>query len=180
MSDIKKIKIDLEPKKEDIKEETKIQKKRAITNTDKWKENEKDMLFENQKTYIREIYTNSLELSGIHSIIIQQIKQKINGYHNQDVIKELLDKEKFVDIDRVIELLYKSELICYYCQKPVLILYENVRDMTQWSLDRLDNSEGHNKENVVIACLSCNLHRKTMHHERYVFTKQLNIIKKIN
>ena len=84
-----------------------------------------------------------------------------------------------MDIKKVLELLEKSELLCYYCRKEVKLLYENVREMTQWSLDRLDNSEGHNKENVVIACLSCNLHRKTMYHERFVFTKQLNIVKKM-
>lgn len=48
----------------------------------------------------------------------------------------------------------------------------------QWTLDRIDNDIGHYSDNVVIACLSCNLHRKTMYHERFLFTKQLNIIKK--
>ena len=45
------------------------------------------------------------------------------------------------------------------------------------SLDRIDNSIGHNKENVVIACLQCNVGRKTMHQGRYAFTKQLVITK---
>ena len=26
---------------------------------------------------------------------------------------------------------------------------------------------GHNKDNVVISCLNCNLRRRTMHYERY-------------
>ena len=50
--------------------------------------------------------------------------------------------------------------------------------MKQWSLERIENQYGHNKENVEIACLSCNLGRRTMYHERYLFTKQLEIIKK--
>jgi hypothetical protein len=180
MSEIKKINIvfdDPYTKKE--VEEKKTPKKRIITNTTKWKANEKDITFENQQRYIRELYEEKIEQKDICAIILQQIKQKINGYHNQDVIKKLLEKDKFVDINRVLELLHKSESICYYCKKEVLVLYENVREMTQWSLDRLDNSQGHNKDNVVIACLSCNLHRKTMYHERFVFTKQLNLIKKM-
>jgi hypothetical protein len=57
------------------------------------------------------------------------------------------------------------------------ILYEHVREPKQWSLERIDNDYGHNKNNVEIACLSCNLRRKTMYHERFIFTKQLNIVK---
>jgi hypothetical protein len=49
----------------------------------------------------------------------------------------------------------------------------------QWTLERIDNDLGHNKNNVEIACLNCNLRRRTMYHERYLFTKELNIIKKI-
>ena len=48
----------------------------------------------------------------------------------------------------------------------------------QWTLERIDNGMGHNKDNVEIACLLCNLRRRTMYHERYVFTKQMmNVVK---
>ena len=67
---------------------------------------------------------------------------------------------------------------CYYCKENVNVLYEIVREPKQWTLERLDNSFGHNHDNVVIACLNCNVRRRTMYHERYVFTKQLNIVKK--
>ena len=180
MSEIKKINIVFEDTTENKYEtETNQPKKRIITTTDKWKNIETDITFEKQKSYIRELYKEKVISKEVCSIILQQIKQKISGYRNQDVLKKLLETDKFVDIKKVLELLEKSELLCYYCRKEVKLLYENVREMTQWSLDRLDNSEGHNKENVVIACLSCNLHRKTMYHERFVFTKQLNIVKKM-
>ena len=40
-----------------------------------------------------------------------------------------------------------------------------------------DNKIGHDIGNIEIACLSCNLKRKCMYHERYVFTKQMKIVK---
>ena len=72
-----------------------------------------------------------------------------------------------------------NDLKCYYCNNPVLVLYEYVREPKQWTVERIDNKFGHNKDNIEIACLNCNLHRRTMHHERYLFTKNLNIIKAI-
>jgi 5-methylcytosine-specific restriction endonuclease McrA len=66
---------------------------------------------------------------------------------------------------------------CFYCNQKVQIIYENVREPKQWSLERIDNEYGHNNTNVVIACLHCNLKRKTMYHERFLFTKQMQIIK---
>ena len=59
----------------------------------------------------------------------------------------------------------------------VKILYKLVRESSQWSIERINNEFGHNKDNVTIACLDCNLKRKTMYHERFKFTKQLNIVK---
>ena len=97
----------------------------------------------------------------------QQVKRK----------KTLYDSEKFITFPKVIELLHSCQNTCYYCRKPVFILYEFVRDNKQWSVERRDNSYGHNHDNVEIACLHCNVCRKTMNEERFLFTKQLNIIK---
>ena len=57
------------------------------------------------------------------------------------------------------------------------LLYRHVRESTQWTLERIDNDHGHNRNNVEIACLGCNLRRRCMYHERFVFTKQLQIRK---
>jgi hypothetical protein len=72
----------------------------------------------------------------------------------------------------------ESKNQCYYCKEDVQVLYENVREPKQWTLDRINNKMGHNHGNLLIACLNCNLRRRTMHTERYVFTKQLNIVKR--
>lgn len=109
--------------------------------------------------------------------IRQQIQYKINGYRGQDIKKELYDASLFVNYDYVLSLLYEKELRCFYCKEWTLLFYNSVREQKQWTLDRIDNGNGHNRGNVEIACLICNLRRRTMYHERYAFTKQLQIVK---
>ena len=109
--------------------------------------------------------------------IYSQIKQKINGYRHQDILKQKLNVEKFVDLEFVIQLLFQSNLLCFYCRESVYLLYETVRDPKQWTLERVYNIHGHNKDNVEICCLSCNIKRRTMFHEKYKFTKQITFQK---
>ena len=113
----------------------------------------------------------------IYKTMVQQIQTKISGYKSQDVHKKLLSLPDFVTIDSTLDILRRSGLKCYYCKEYVRVFYENVREPKQWTLDRIDNSFGHTTNNVEISCLSCNLRRKTMYHERYIFTKQLTINK---
>ena len=157
----------------------KEKKKRQITNETKWTFGEPELSSPNQWDFIQQIYNKDIRETNKKTcdIVLQQLNGKINGYKSQDIEKGLLDLEKFVDMDSVIKLLVDSKNICYYCQQSVQVLYEFVREPRQWTLDRLDNAHGHNKDNVVISCLQCNLRRKTMHPERYVFTKQLIISK---
>ena len=61
---------------------------------------------------------------------------------------------------------------CHYCSCETYLLYEFVREMKQWSVDRIDNDKGHNHDNVVIACLECNLQRKRKSKQSFTFTKQ--------
>ena len=107
----------------------------------------------------------------------RQVCAKISGYKSQDMKKGLFDESKFVCFDDVIKLMTSSKMQCFYCKKPSLLFYEYVRDRCQWTLERIDNSRGHNIDNVEIACLDCNLRRRTMYHERYLFTKQIGIVK---
>lgn len=158
--------------------EPKERKNRKITNTEKWQENEKELTIENKKGWIEELQKKEIKNEKMCELIKKEIIKKISGYRTQDVLKKLLEEDKLVDREKVIDLLEESELKCYYCKEVVEILYEKVREPKQWTLDRIDNCYGHNKENVVIACLDCNVHRKTMYHERFAFTKQLNIVKK--
>lgn len=112
------------------------------------------------------------------SCMLHEIHRKISGYRCQDIDKHLYSPGDFVDNAYVIDLLLRSGLQCYYCKEHMLLLYGEVRNPKQWSLERIDNSIGHNKGNVEVACLACNIKRRTMYHERFLFTKQLgNIVK---
>ena len=71
-------------------------------------------------------------------------------------------------------------MICYYCKEETQIMYEYVREPKQWTLERLDNSVGHNRNNVVISCLRCNVRRRCMKPEKYIQTKELTHIIKLD
>lgn len=66
---------------------------------------------------------------------------------------------------------------CHYCREKTFLLYDLVREMNQWTLDRINNDVGHNIENVLISCLECNLKRRRTGKDDFLFTKQLNIVK---
>lgn len=157
--------------------QSKVPKKRSVTALDSWQFSSSDLQPDMQRAYIKQLHTNTVIVNQPCKVIQQHIMQKLNGYKAQDVKKEFYDPEKFADVEYVIQLLEESSNYCYYCKDSVQVLYENVREPKQWSLDRIYNNQGHNKGNLVIACLKCNLSRKTMYHERYAFTKQLVIVK---
>ena len=128
-------------------------------------------------TNIKEYNSTDLIMQNKIKFIRQQIIQKIYGYKSQDLLKSKFDESKFVDFAKILEMMLENNLKCYYCNQSVLVLYEYVREPRQWTVERINNKFGHNKDNIEIACLNCNLHRRTMYHERYLFTKNLNIVK---
>jgi hypothetical protein len=92
-------------------------------------------------------------------------------------MKKHLDDYSFIDFNCIIDKMIKAELKCYYCNCEMSILYDISREMNQWSVDRIDNDKGHNINNFHLACLDCNLKRRRRTDEKFLFTKQLNIIK---
>ena len=151
--------------------------KRVITQSRGWTFTETDYQNENQLNYLRTLISENAQ-NPQQKFILQQIYNKLSGYRSQDKIKKIYDENAFIQIDTVVMLLIESSLHCFYCKNEIKVLYEIVRETDQWTLDRIDNSKGHNTDNVFVACLSCNLRRKTMYHERYVFTKACtNVVK---
>ncbi len=141
----------------------------------KWKY--KDFLLES-KNHIGIINQLFLEQSfNGDNTTKNELHKKINSYKQQDIKKDK-NLDGLISYEELLEKLVVSKLKCYYCRKDVLLLYENNREQKQWTLDRLDNSLGHTKDNVVVCCLKCNLERRCLNDEKFLFTKQMRIIKK--
>ena len=140
--------------------QSKVPKKRSVTSLESWQFSSTDLEPDMQRAYIKQLHAKTVSANQPCKVIQQHITQKLNGYKAQDVKKGFHDPEKFADVEYVIEMLEESSNFCYYCKDSVQVLYENVREPKQWSLDRIYNNQGHNKGNLVIACLKCNLSRK--------------------
>jgi hypothetical protein len=157
-----------------IREKNKEPKKREVSK--KWSFSEDYFNYDYQKKIINDISCNNLE-DNVSKIVIQEINKKISSYKQQDISKKMLDNEKFVDFQCIINKMIGCELKCRYCKCEMSILYDISREMKQWSVDRVDNDKGHNKDNFHLACLECNLKRRRRTDEKFLFTKQLNIVK---
>jgi hypothetical protein len=163
-----------------IQKKVKEKKMRVETNT--WGLNEDDLSFETQLELLKMIYNldileNSEKPAKHLQMIISHIKTKISSYKQQDILKKKLLETDFVSFTDVIILLNECNMRCYYCNCETYLLYEIVREMKQWSLDRINNDIGHNKNNLVISCLECNLKRRRTNKDAFFFTKNLKIVK---
>jgi uncharacterized protein YqgV (UPF0045/DUF77 family) len=165
-----------------IKKKEKEKKLRVETNT--WGLINEDLLFETQlellkkiNEYIKNNNASRKLFNKQQQLIISHIKSKISSYKQQDILKTKLNDEAFVSFNDVITLLFESNMKCYYCACETYLLYEIVREMKQWSLDRINNEIGHNKGNLVICCLECNLKRRRTNKDAFFFTKNLKITK---
>ena len=107
--------------------------------------------------------------------IKREIEKKMTGYKAQDNKKQI--KCQLISYEEILEKLVISRLLCNYCKKKVKVLFEEVRDTKQWTLDRIDNDLGHTKDNTIICCLKCNLERRCLDSNKFEFTKQLKITK---
>ena len=154
-------------------------KKREVSK--KWTFDEDNFNYDKQMKLIIDISKMNLENNiddDIVKIAVQEIHKKICSYKHQDIIKKKLDVDVFIDFNCVINKMIECELKCRYCICEMSVLYDRTREMKQWSVDRIDNDKGHNKDNFHLACLDCNLKRRRRTDEKFLFTKQLNIVKK--
>ena len=123
------------------------------------------------------ILQNIKDESKEHNEFIIELKKKYNAYKQQDKIKSKFDGDKHITFDTMIQKIIDSKLKCYYCNCDLLILFNKKRDGVQWTLERLDNNLGHYDSNTCIACLKCNLKRRTDSHEYFKKGKQLQLLK---
>lgn len=154
--------------------------KRMETMTNRWINNVTDTEHLRPDYQLNFIQTIQEQSENCIDFFKKQIKRKLNSYYNQDLKKGIFNTENAITMDQTMQLLLDSNLNCYYCQQQVKILYETVRDPLQWTLERLNNEFGHNNGNLVVSCLQCNLRRRTMNSEKYVKTKQMIYLEKID
>ena len=164
------------------REEVEIKRRKS---SEKWGFGEEYFTSDKQELIIKALFDvekNSSSSSHnldttLLNLINSELNKKISSYKQQDIIRKLLDAEKFIDLNTVITKLYECNLECSYCKDKMFLLYEMAREMKQWSVDRIDNTLGHNRDNIVMACLDCNLKRRRKGKDAFLFTKQLTIIK---
>lgn len=150
--------------------------------SEKWGLTKEYFTSEKQELIIKALFAVETNSSSnldatILNLINAELNKKISSYKQQDIIRKLLDTEKFIDLNTVITKLYECNLECYYCKSKMFLLYEIARELKQWSVDRINNDLGHNRDNIVMACLDCNLKRRRKGKDAFLFTKQLTIIK---
>ena len=134
-----------------------------------------DLFLRNKQiSLLNQIYLNEKVDSQI--ILMRELDQKINSYKHQDREKSL-EIDNLITSEQLVEKLVASKLKCYYCKHDILLLYKHQREEYQWSLDRIDNSQGHSNENTLISCLKCNLQRRCQISDAFKFTKQLKLKK---
>jgi hypothetical protein len=136
-----------------------------------------ELNFDKQLFLLNEIYNKVGENNKEKDIIVKEIINKINSYKQQDLLKKHFDENKFITYDILVEKIIEENMKCYYCSCEMFILYENVRELSQWTVDRIDNTIGHNKDNFVLSCLNCNIKRRNRSSAKFLFSQQMNIIK---
>ena len=179
------------------REINKIPKKRVFMN--KHNLTEKEIPYETQFTLLKELNSDFRNIVNSKENIVnskenivnskeniinskekrhmkQEIERKICSYKHQDTLKRH-DQQNFIDYECILSQLLKCNMTCHYCFCQVFILYDNVREKHQWTVDRIDNDKGHTKDNYVISCLECNMKRRAQIFDKFMFTKSLRLVK---
>jgi hypothetical protein len=167
-----------------------IASKRKLTTSKRWSKylSEKEKMDENFELLILELILKEEKGSqepgddaryvDTKKMMRSEILKKICSYRSQDKIHFRSASLPIIGFISTIELLLASQLGCFYCKKRVSMIYANVLEPYQWTLERMKNNIGHKLDNVVVSCLKCNLRRRIMKPERYILTKQMtNVIK---
>ena len=81
-------------------------------------------------------------------------RYKVDSYNEQDMKKnrDIKNNVQYEDYEWINELLSSEDSKCYICGEH--FTYKN-----KPTLDRIDNSKGHSKDNVKLCCQSCNVMR---------------------
>lgn len=136
---------------------------------------ENSLIHKTQVEMINKIYMDTD--FPLKSLLMKELERKLNGYKSQDIKKEIYDSSLLITLEDIIEKLVSSKLHCFFCKLSIVLLYKNVREPMQWSLDRINNDKCHSNENTIVTCLKCNLQRRVVDIDKFTFTKHLKINK---
>ena len=136
-----------------------------------------------------ELFDSKKQISMINQLYLDEdfngkmdveksLKKKLQSYKAQDQRQQRYSGADFITLDELKEKLVLSKLRCHYCFQTLVIMYNQIREEKQWTLDRTDNELEHTSKNTVIACLKCNIQRGRICDKKFLFTKQLRLIKK--
>jgi hypothetical protein len=161
----------------------KKKEKKMRVQTHTWDINDCELSHQTQINILNHIHSNLTTNQNIFNdssnkyinIFINNLKNKISSYKQQDILKKKIDSNNFINFENIIYLLHESQLKCCYCHEEIYILYKQVREMSQWTLDRINNEAGHNFGNLVISCLKCNLKRRRINKNSFMMTKNMTI-----
>ena len=64
-----------------------------------------------------------------YETIHKEVEKKLSSYKQQDILKNRLDHEKFINKIEVIDKLHTSKMSCYYCNEHIFILYDIVHNI---------------------------------------------------
>jgi hypothetical protein len=103
---------------------------------------------------------NKLEDGSICKKCYNIIK-KINANQQYDLKRFNIKGDN--DIDNILNILYEQNNKCYDCNDELLTIFYEPYCCYQFSIDRINNSKPHNKNNVRITCYYCNC----KHHEEF-------------
>ncbi|MEW8688011.1 MAG: hypothetical protein AB2556_19545 [Candidatus Thiodiazotropha sp.] len=96
---------------------------------------------------------------GAHTLTEQQLRKviakKLVAHKRQDQAKGLRFNLK---VGQILELKEAQNNHCAACNIELLWAYQP-KDTQQFSVDRLDNSVGHDRDNIRLTCLECNRKR---------------------
>ena len=94
--------------------------------------------------------------------VSNKIKQKIKSYKQTD--KEKFNIDNDLTLENVIKILISYNYKCDECGKEIIIDYKK-GCYRQFSLDRINDNNPHNYDNIRLCCLSCNInHKKNIYY----------------
>lgn len=103
---------------------------------------------------VRIIGTKTLDFNEDKKNEKKNINKKISNCNCKD--KQKFNVKPDITYDNIYKLLQIQKYECYICNERVLTTGYKPYCCNQFSIDRIDNTKPHNKDNVKISCYFCN------------------------